>query len=1617
MSAARYELLADLGEGAQGRVVRVRDRERGAVVALKAVPPGARATLVREFARLASLDHPSLPRAYDLGTLAADLGPLAAGTPYYTAEEIAGRSLAASAPLDAIGVWVVAIDVAAALVALHGAGLVHCDVSPGNVMIVGEGAARRAVLLDLGLAGSAGLDGAVRGTPTYLPPEALTGRVHPAGDLYGLGACLVFAARGVAPVAGRGPALWEAIARAPRPALTDAEAPGLADLIAELLALDPSRRPASARAVFERARVARAALPEPVPDRAAPARGRPMLARADAWPSLEPALAAIARRVGEARAGVAGPPLVVHAPPGAGARAVVAHGVRRDQIAAALAGLPELTLAAVALDDAALDGAAAAATGADEQRGRALAERTVRAAAATAAAVVVIDATGDERAAALAAAVDGVVGPAAVFVVIEADAEPITTAPRVAITAVDRDEFAAIVAAWCDRPPPVAWLEALYRTSRGLPTVARATIAALAADGDDPMARDPAEVAATAAALAARIAAGGAAATTVGLILAVTGARLDLEFVAAVAAAHGHDADAVAAACAALDRLGALADDGALRPGVAEALRTAHPARAAELAATAVRRGDGDGGPPARWVMALTCAPRTPAIDRLRLTQAAAQLACGAPARAQALAEAALDAAPPVGAEAALIAARAALVQGGYAAAEALAARAAGEPRLATAAGLVAARAAQRQGDLDRAERLLTALPATAADAAERVGILARLLVARGRYREAVAATAALEPVPATAAGALCAEARATAHLYLGELDLAGVHVATALAIGQATGDDAVRARAMVVRGMLAQAAGDLGGAATLYRDAAAVARHGGDGHCAAVALQNHAAALAERGLHGAALPALATAIAELGALGKVAELAAVEANRAVSLVACGQLDSAEVAATRAAARAAAAGLPVPGFYAALVHGDIARRRGDLAAAAARYRAAWAQAEAAGLPDRAHAQRALAEVAPDAATATAALAAAAALDRDDDDRARTTLSRGRVARAGHADAPLPPLIAALAAVAEAAAAAGRLDRAWRALALAAALGRRAGDAAAGPRAARARAWLDELIAATPDPWRTGLVHDPDALELPAPPRPVDAAPPAAGGAEIARTRRLLGLARRLHADADLERVIDDVIDAALELTGGERAFVLLAEGDGLRVAAARGFVADALAPTAISRSIAQRAIASGEAVITVDAGADDRFDGAASVAALRLRSVMAVPLFERGQVIGCLYVDHRVRASAFDDAAAATLTELAGLAAVAIATVRLVAAARQDAAAIAALNARLAAELADKDAELAVVRAAAPTRPRRPGLEAIVGESPAIVAVLELIERAAQVALPVAITGESGTGKELCARAVHATGPRRDRPFVAINCGAMPEALLESELFGHVRGAFTSADRDRKGLFEVADGGTLFLDEIADTSPAMQAKLLRVVQDGVVRRVGDERTRKVDVRLVTASRAPLAELVATGRFRDDLRYRLDVIGVVMPPLRQRLGDLPALITQLLHRIAGERAPRVGKDAARALARYPWPGNVRELENALARAVALGSDPISVDDLPESVRGGAGAGAPPRLATDGDLALKPAVDALERAYVVAALARVHGNQSAAARLLGLSRFGLQKKLKRLGVEPG
>jgi transcriptional regulator with PAS, ATPase and Fis domain len=250
---------------------------------------------------------------------------------------------------------------------------------------------------------------------------------------------------------------------------------------------------------------------------------------------------------------------------------------------------------------------------------------------------------------------------------------------------------------------------------------------------------------------------------------------------------------------------------------------------------------------------------------------------------------------------------------------------------------------------------------------------------------------------------------------------------------------------------------------------------------------------------------------------------------------------------------------------------------------------------------------------------------------------------------------------------------------------------------------------------------------------------------------------------------------------------------------------------------------------------------------------------------------------------------------------------------------------------------------------------------------------------------------------------------VSENCAAIPETLLEAALFGHARGAFTGADGERRGLFEIADGGTLFLDEVGEMSPGMQSKLLRVLQDGEFRRVGGERGRKVDVRVIAASNRELGRLVEEGKFRQDLYYRLNVVRVALPPLRERREDVPLLVAHFLKKQAADgREKRIARAALIRLVAYRWPGNVRELENEVMRAAALGGEVIGVDDLSPQVAAGEPDAA---LDSPDDLTLKTRVERMERLLLREALGRAGGNQSQAARLLGLSRFGLTKKLKR------
>ena len=313
------------------------------------------------------------------------------------------------------------------------------------------------------------------------------------------------------------------------------------------------------------------------------------------------------------------------------------------------------------------------------------------------------------------------------------------------------------------------------------------------------------------------------------------------------------------------------------------------------------------------------------------------------------------------------------------------------------------------------------------------------------------------------------------------------------------------------------------------------------------------------------------------------------------------------------------------------------------------------------------------------------------------------------------------------------------------------------------------------------------------------------------------------------------------------------------------------------------------------------------------------------------------------------------------------------------------------------------------------GGKRLLGESPAMRQVMDALERVGPASAGVLIRGESGTGKELVARRLHELSERARGPFVALNCAAIPDTLVESELFGHRRGAFTGADRDRPGKFRQADGGTLFLDEVGDMAPAAQAKLLRVLQEGIVEPLGGGDPVPVDVRVLAATHRDLKALCAEGRFREDLLFRLRVVEIELPPLRDRGGDVLLLARAFL--AASSR--RLSPEAEKALLAYPWPGNVRELANAVERAtIFCRGEVIQPDDLPQEVRGAAPDGGGGGIAWDpqDDLATakKKAVDRLERAMVTEALREHAGNISQAARRLGLHRQSLQQKLHELGI---
>jgi transcriptional regulator with GAF, ATPase, and Fis domain len=520
------------------------------------------------------------------------------------------------------------------------------------------------------------------------------------------------------------------------------------------------------------------------------------------------------------------------------------------------------------------------------------------------------------------------------------------------------------------------------------------------------------------------------------------------------------------------------------------------------------------------------------------------------------------------------------------------------------------------------------------------------------------------------------------------------------------------------------------------------------------------------------------------------------------------------------------------------------------------------------------------------------------------------------------------------------------------------------------------------------------------------------------------------IARALNEEQDLTRLLTLIVDSAIQLICAERGFLILGKGTETRVEVARNFAQEeVLSPEfKISRTIAQRVLESGVPELTLNAQEDERFRDLASVADLRLRSVLCMPIRIRGEVVGVLYVDNRLQQQAFHQRERDLMSALADHAGVAIHNARTMEELRARQVELQGaldregrLNATLQGQVSTQQAELSQMRNEMDSSLRsgryKHDYSLIVGESRRMGEVFALLDKYVEADDPVLILGESGTGKELVARAIHSQSARRKKSFVSENCAAMPEALLESELFGYVRGAFTGATSNKKGLFEAADGGVLFLDEIGDLPLDLQKKLLRVLQEGEVRPVGSSNTVTVDVRLVTATNRNLEDMIREADFREDLYYRINVLPITLPPLRERRQDVPLLVRRFLAALAKENnfLVRISPDAMDALVRYRWPGNVRELQNEIRRAALLSDGVILESHLSELVRAGLdslidSSAVPAEKGTNlPDMVRNLEMREIEKAYRLA-----KGNKSRAAEMLGLSRFALQRKLDKYQI---
>jgi serine/threonine-protein kinase PknK len=1604
--AGRYRYERELGRGAQGRVLLVRDAVSGDRLALKLVSGAAEEQVRAEFALLSRIQQPNLARVLELLRL-PDAVPalrLSRGSLALVSEYVAGlpadRAMqlpAANREAHALKLALRLLDRAArALQAIHAQGFVHGDVKPQN-LIVPEGAAEPK-LIDLGLSRAPGFEERPSGTPEYMAPELFRGELSPAADVYALGVSIwrLLAPRTAGPA---GASAAELLSRALGDPRKTEPLPGwvpapLSELLGTLRAADRAQRPTSAgEVVNELVRIA-ASLPAELAaefgalaadsrsqkERALALRNLPLSGQREARSELSVALA---------RGGA----LVVLGPEGAGRSRLIREAVFALQLARSQNAEPLPSYRVV---------------------------RTVPARPAevpTIWHVVGADAVGALEVERFVRATEVEAQPS--LLVLERT-QPLLVADvgQVRVGPLAREELAPLLqAAIAPKKLRPELLDEAAAISGGLAGRLCGALCAGLAAGLDLARPGGLRAAAGVEAEQALVPALPAGPRRLAQALCLAGGSLVLDRLQPMAAlTSGELAEGMQLLCAL--GLASRAGDGrlSLRPDVARLLWQ-------QLGAAARKAQVGALGPAASGDASDPRAEAFLALARGEVEQAAGQfglclqkaLSAGDPALALELASEAqlyLEAAGDT-LELALLRAEASRALGHYAAALELLA-----PWLAQGADnaqlrpllLLRAEIERLQGDSaaagSSARALLAAdLPAASPLALGASALLARLeLDAGDAVRAERDAAAVLARAGESAPGLRAAEVLGLSLIVQGQDDRARAALDPALALARTRGERAAEARLWSVQGSRQQAAGQLRAAARSFGRAFELADAAGEYHAAASFLVNLGTAQLDAGELGTALETLRNGARRLARLGRERDLARTLYNLALARQLVGDHADALLVAERAVAAAQRAGDAAGAAYASVLCAEALLDSGDPGAARARLL---------GLP-------ALEGLASFERTTLAARAAVAHAELSDPAAAKRFLQLSEAAAgADAADAELSLARAALAALGgdiigaqrEAELALGQArERGEFALQIAALLSAARAAEARGD-AALMRARLSELRAqldaaalslSSSDRARLREVRAYRAA-LAALPTPVNDAQQRGVPASDARFRRLTGIAKRLTAESSPRRLYDLILDSAIDLTHAENGFLLLLDAQGEpRVRAGRSLGERDQAAASISQSIVARVLSSGQPLSTVDALRDDRLLAASSVHALALRSVLVVPLRSASEILGVIYLDDRLRPFAFGEDEVALLGDLADLAAIALEAAERLRRERRAVRRLRATQSELARQLEAQAIELASWKGSEQLREHA----GIVAHSPPMRESLELALRVARSDVPVLIRGESGTGKELIAKAIHAASVRAAGPFVSENCGAIPETLLESTLFGHVKGAFTGADRRHLGLFEAADGGTLFLDEIGEMPPAMQVRLLRVLQDGEVRPVGGERATRVDVRVLCATHRDIDAMLESGAFREDLFYRLAVVSLRLPPLRERSEDILPLVQHFLAKYAPGRVTKLDKRLLERLATQAWPGNVRQLENELRRALALGAG--------ETLREEHFSTLAQRATTSeaSDLDLRAHVDQLERKLIRRALDAARGNQTRAAELLGLSRFGLQKKLKRL-----